>query len=302
VDADPAAIRAVPVRHWGRYVSAVVLAAVVAWFVTAVARADVVDVAEVRRWLFHPLIRKGVRATIVLSLVAQTAGIVLGIVFALMRMSHNPVMKAVSGFYIWFFRGTPVLVQLFFWFNGVPLVFRSVTVIIPFTHVTLYSKPMVLFMTAFVAAFLGLALNEGAYMAEIVRAGILSVDAGQVEAAQALGMRRGLVMRRIVLPQAMRVIIPPTGNEYVSMLKTTSLASAITFGELLRRASDIYSTNLQIVPLLIVASIWYLAITSVASVGQVYVERYFSRSLGRDDDGPGLLTRVRRQTFRRPRL
>src|SRR5206468_5228832 len=113
--------------------------------------------------------------------------------------------------------------------------------------------------------------------AEIVRAGILAVDEGQVEAAQALGMTKQLTLRRIVLPQAMRVIIPPTGNEFISMLKTTSLAEAITYGELLRRAGDIYSTNLQVVPLLVVASIWYLAATSVASVGQYYLERHFAR-------------------------
>ncbi len=167
--------------------------------------------------------------------------------------------------------------QLFFWFNGVPLIFHTLTIAIPFTDVTLYSTPMTAFMTAFMAAFLALALNEGAYMAEIVRAGIISVDEGQVEAASALGMTSTLTMRRIVLPQAMRVIIPPTGNEFISMLKTTSLASTITYGELLRRASDIYSTNLEVVPLLVVASIWYLVLTSVASTGQYYIERRFAR-------------------------
>ena len=151
---------------------------------------------------------------------------------------------------------------------------------------------MVKFMTPFMAAFLGLSLNEGAYMAEIVRAGILSVDEGQMHAAQALGMTSGLTLRRIVLPQAMRVIIPPTGNEFISMLKTTSLASTITYGELLRRASDIYSTNLQVVPLLIVASIWYLAVTSVLSIGQYYLERHFGRGSARET-APTLIQRIR---------
>ena len=172
-----------------------------------------------------------------------------------------------------------MLVQLFFWFNGVPLVFKHLTIAVPFTHVTLYTTPMVKFMTPFMAALLGLALNEGAYMAEIVRAGILSVDQGQTEAAQALGMTPAGTMRRIVLPQAMRVIIPPTGNEFISMLKTSSLASVVTYGELLRRASDIYSTNLEVVPLLVVASLWYLAITSVASVGQYFLERRYGRAV-----------------------
>ncbi len=195
-----------------------------------------------------------------------------------MRLSKNPVLNVVSAFYIWFFRGTPVLVQLFFWYNALPLVFKTLTIAIPFTHVTLYSTLMTTFMTAFMAAFLGLSINEGAYMAEIVRAGIIAVDEGQSEAAHALGMTAPLTMRRIVLPQAMRVIIPPTGNEFISMLKTTSLASAITYGELLRRAGDIYSSNFSLVmPLLLVVSIWYLLLTSVASIGQYYIERHYSR-------------------------
>jgi polar amino acid transport system permease protein len=153
-------------------------------------------------------------------------------------------------------------------------------------------------MTPFMAAFLGLALNEGAYMAEIVRAGILSVDEGQVEAAHALGMTPLLTMRRIVLPQAMRVIVPPTGNEFISMLKTTSLAEAITYGELLRRASDIYSSNLDVVPLLVVASIWYLVLTTVAGTGQYFLERRFAR--GRDL-GASPWERIRRAVGGRPR-
>jgi polar amino acid transport system permease protein len=207
----------------------------------------------------------------------------------------------VSSFYIWFFRGTPVLVQLLFWFNGVPSVFKNLTIAIPFTHITLYSTPMVSFMTPFMAAFLGLGLNEGAYMAEIVRAGILSVEEGQTDAALALGMTSGTTMSRIVLPQAMRVILPPTGNEFISMLKTSSLATVVTYGELLRRAGDIYATNLQVVPLLVVASVWYLAITSVASIGQYYVERRFGRGRARElPQTP--LQRLRRTLTGRPRL
>jgi polar amino acid transport system permease protein len=208
---------------------------------------------------------------------AQLVGVALGLFAAVLRMTKNPPLRALSSFYVWFFRGTPVLVQLFFWFNGVPSVFRTLTIAVPFTHVVLYSTPMVQFITPFTAALLALGLNEGAYMAEIVRAGILSVDDGQTEAASALGMTRTLTMRRVVLPQALRVIIPPTGNEFIAMLKTSSLASAITYAELLRRAGDIYSTNLKVVPLLIVASIWYLVLTSVASVGQYFLERRVGR-------------------------
>jgi polar amino acid transport system permease protein len=218
-----------------------------------------------------------------------------------MRISRNPVLAATSSFYIWFFRGTPVLVQLLFWFNGVPSVFKNLSIAVPFTHLTLYSTPMVMFMTPFMAAFLGLGLNEGAYMAEIVRAGVLSVEEGQTDAALALGMTSGETMRHIVLPQAIRVILPPTGNEFVSILKTSSLATVVTYGELLRRAGDIYATNLQVVPLLVVASIWYLAITSVASVGQYYVERRFGRGRARElPETP--LQRLRHTLTRRPRL
>lgn len=210
-------------------------------------------------------------------MLAQLIGIVLGVAVAMARMTKNPALRAPASFYVWLFRGTPVLVQLFFWFNGVPSVFKTLTIAIPFTDVTLYSTPMVSFMTPFMAALLGLGLNEGAYMAEIVRAGILSVDKGQSEAASALGMTRTVAMRRVILPQAMRVIIPPTGNEFVSMLKTSSLATVVTYPELMRRAADIYTTNLEVLPLLIVVSIWYLVLTSVASVGQHYLEKQFAR-------------------------
>ncbi|MDQ1515927.1 MAG: polar amino acid transport system permease protein [Actinomycetota bacterium] len=275
------AIRAIPVRHWGRWVSAAAIAAALGWLGWSAVRSGFVDGAQVRHYQFSRLILEGLRATVVLAVAAQTAGIVLGVVFAVLRLSKNVVASWLSGAYIWFFRGTPVLVQLFFWYNGVPSVWKRITIGIPFTHLTLYSARTVDFMTPFMAAFLGLALNEGAYMAEIVRAGILSVDEGQVEAAQALGMTPLLTMRRIVLPQAMRVIVPPTGNEFISMLKTTSLASAITYGELLRRSSDIYSTNLDVVPLLVVASLWYLALTTVASAGQYALERRYGRGLRR---------------------
>jgi polar amino acid transport system permease protein len=263
-------------------------------------RSGFIDVAQVRRYQFNSLILQGLRATVVLAVAAQATGIALGVVFAVLRQSKNVVASWLSAAYIWFFRGTPVLVQLFFWYNGVPSVWKRVTIALPFTHTTLYSARTVDFMTPFMAAFLGLALNEGAYMAEIVRAGILSVDDGQVEAAHALGMTPLLTMRRIVLPQAMRVIVPPTGNEFISMLKTTSLASAITYGELLRRASDIYSTNLDVVPLLVVASLWYLLLTTVAGTGQYFLERRFARGQARDLAGSPW-ERVRRAVGARPR-
>jgi len=236
------------------------------------------DFSIVRKYLFNRSILQGLRNTILIAVLAQVIGVILGVLLAVMRLSRNPVLSVSSWLYIWFFRGTPVLVQLLFWFNAVPAVFKVFAISVPFTHVVLYHQPM----TPFMAALLGLGLNEGAYMAEIVRAGIISVDAGQTEAAQALGMHSGLLMRRVVLPQAMRVIIPPTGNEFISMLKTSSLASVVLYGELLRRAGDIYSTNLRVVELLLDASIWYLVLTSLATIGQFYLERRFARGAARD--------------------
>jgi polar amino acid transport system permease protein len=276
----PDAIVAIPIRHPLRWVSAVVVVLVVAWIDAGVAR--VVDADTIRHYLFNRLILDGLRTTLVVAVLAQLIGIVLGVVLAVMRLSKNPVTSTTAWGYIWFFRGTPVLVQLLFWFAAVPLAFKTFSLGIPFTHVTFYEKPMVTFMTSFVAALLGLGLNEGAYMAEIVRAGILSVDEGQVEAAHALGMTPGLTMRRIVLPQAMRVIIPPTGNEFISMLKTTSLASVVLLGELLREAQNVYTANFKNLELLIVASFWYLVLTTIASIGQYYLERRFARGSARE--------------------
>jgi polar amino acid transport system permease protein len=263
-------------------VAAAVLLGLLGLLIRLIVNSHFADFAIVRHYLFNRSLLEGLRNTIVISVLAQVVGIALGVTFSVMRLSKNPVLSVTSWLYIWFFRGTPVLVQLLFWFNAVPLVFKTFAASVPFSHIVLYQKPMVQFMTPFMAALLGLGLNEGAYMAEIVRAAIISVDEGQTEAAQALGMRPGLIMRRVVLPQAMRVLIPPTGNEFISMLKTSSLASIVTYGELLRRASDIYSTNLRVTELLLDASIWYLVLTSVATAGQYYLERRFARGASRE--------------------
>ena len=278
----PDQILAVPLRRWGRWVAAAVLLGLLALLIRLIVNSRFADFAVVRQFLFNGSILEGLRNTLVISVLAQIVGITLGVICSVMRLAKNPVLSITSWLYIWFFRGTPVLVQLLFWFNAVPAVFKTFAVSVPFTHIVLYQKPMVQFMTPFMAALLGLGLNEGAYMAEIVRAAIISVDEGQTEAAQALGMRAGLIMRRVILPQAMRVIIPPTGNEFISMLKTSSLASVVLYGELLRRANDIYSTNLRVVELLLDASIWYLVLTSVATVGQYYLERRFARGASRE--------------------
>jgi polar amino acid transport system permease protein len=284
----PASVRAVPVRHPGRWVAAAVLLLLAAMAVHAAvfARIQRGNALQTRfgwhvvgEYFLSRQVLDGVVVTLELTVIAMAIGIVGGVLLAVMRLSANPIVKWIAWGYIWFFRGTPVLVQLLFWFN-LSYVFPKLALGIPFGPELLHLDTNRL-ITPFIAAFIGLGLNEAAYMSEIVRAGILSVDEGQAEAAQSLGMTRLLTMRRIVLPQAMRVIIPPTGNETISMLKTSSLASVITVTELLYSVQLIYAATYQIVPMLLVASLWYLIVTSVLTVGQYYVERYFGRGSSR---------------------
>jgi polar amino acid transport system permease protein len=297
----PEAIKAVPVRHPGRWVAAIVVGAIAAFIFYTVVTAIQNDHtaqgsgwAAVGHYLFNTLIFKGILVTLELTVLAMAVGIVLGVILAVMRLSPNPVMSWVSWLYIWFFRGTPVLVQIFFWFN-LNLVLKSIDIGIPFTSFWLHANTNTL-IPPFMAALLGLGFNEAAYMAEIVRAGIISVEHGQTEAAQALGMNRGLVMRRIVLPQAMRVIIPPTGNETISMLKTTSLAFTASVTELFTRQQQIATATYDVLELLIVASIWYLVMTSILTVGQYYIERHFGRGSSRGMP-PTPFQRFRRMLF-----
>jgi polar amino acid transport system permease protein len=289
--ARPESIKAVPVRHPGRWVSGAVILVLAAMFVHMLFTNPHLDWSTFRQFLFDGGILKGLVATLELTIIAMAIGIVGGIVLALMRLSSNPLMSSAAWLYIWFFRGTPVLVQLIFWFN-IKSLMGDISLGIPFGPVFITWDVNSL-VTTFVAAILGLGLNEAAYMAEIVRAGILSVDEGQTEASQALGMRRLQIMRRIVLPQAMRVIIPPTGNETISMLKTTSLASTVAFTELLKAGEDIFNANYKTIPLLIVVSVWYIIVTSVLSVGQYYLERHFGRGSSRELP-PTPLQRLRR--------
>ena len=248
----------------------------------------------VRHYFTSSPVLHGLVVTLELTATSMAIGIALGIVMAVMRLSPNPLVSGASWLYIWFFRGTPVLVQIIFW-NFIGALYPHFGIGIPlgpqFTHIDVASH-----ITPFAAGMLALGLNEGAYMSEIVRAGIISVDEGQTDAGQALGMTRLQTMRRIVLPQAMRVIVPPTGNETISMLKTSSLASVLALPELLYASQLIYAVNYRTIQLLIVASIWYLIVTTVLSFGQYYVERYFGRGASRElPDTP--LQRLRRSLF-----
>jgi len=233
----------------------------------------------VGNYLFDASIFRGLWLTLELTVFAMAIGITLGVITAVMRMSPNRIVSSSAWLFTWFFRGTPVYVQILFWFN-IAFLYPKIQLGLPFGPHFFTVNVLTLF-TGFVAALTALGLNEGAYMSEIVRAGFKAVDEGQIEAAQALGMTRLQTMWRITLPQAMRVIIPPTGNELISMLKTSSLASAIAVTELLKSTSNIASRTFQTMQLLIVASLWYLTVTTVLSIGQFYVERHFAKGSSR---------------------
>jgi len=282
----------VPVRHSGRWVVAVVVAFLLVVIVHSVATNPRFGWGTVGHYLFSSRILHGLLVTLELTAVSMAIGIVLGIVLAVMRLSPNPLVAGASGFYIWFFRGTPVLVQILFW-SFISALYPKLSLGIPFGGPELVHGNANSIITPFLAAILALGLNEAAYMAEIVRAGIISVDEGQTDAASALGMTRLQTMRRIVLPQAMRVIIPPTGNETISMLKTTSLVSVIAYPELLYSAQLIYAVNYLQIPLLLTASIWYLVVTTILSIGQYYIERHYGRGASSRGNEATLLQRWR---------
>ncbi|KUI17999.1 ABC transporter permease [Mycobacterium lehmannii] len=278
----PAAIDAVPLRHPWRWVAAVVIAVLVALFLYGAATNDSYRWSTYWKYLFNErVLTVGVLNTLQLTVYSMVLAIVLGVLLAVMRLSPNPVLKAVAWVYLWIFRGTPVYVQLVFW-GLLPTIYQNLRLGVPFGP-SLLEVDLQSLSIPFLLAILGLALNEAAYMAEIIRAGISSVPEGQTEASTALGMSWGMTMRRTVLPQAMRVIIPPTGNEVISMLKTTSLVTAVPFTLDLYgiTSREIAARIFEPVPLLLVAATWYLAITSVLMVGQYYLERYYSRGASR---------------------
>jgi polar amino acid transport system permease protein len=275
----PEQLHVVPVRHPGRWVAVFVILVLVAMLAHSLVTNPRWEWDYVRGYLTYNAILKGIVVTLELTVLAMIIGLALGIVLAVMRLSPNPVLSGAAWVYTWFFRGTPVIVQLIFW-GFIAQIYPRLSIGIPFGW-ELASTSSNKVISLFTAAVLGLGLNEGAYMSEIVRAGLLSVDHGQTEAAQALGMRRIQTMRRIILPQAMRVIIPPTGNETISMLKTTSLVVVLGLGDLLGAASLIYGSNFKQIPLLVVASLWYLLMTSILSAVQYYIERYYARGASR---------------------
>ncbi|MCX4687684.1 amino acid ABC transporter permease [Kitasatospora purpeofusca] len=275
----PETIKAVPVRHPGRWAGAVVIVVLAAMLLHALIFNPAFQWDVVRDTLTNEQIIHGIWVTLELTALSMLMGVVGGVLLAIMRLSPNPLLSGTAWFYIWIFRGTPVLVQLVFW-NFLGALWPNLSIGIPFGP-EFWSESTNTLIPTFTAALLGLGLNEAAYMAEIVRGGIQSVDEGQTEAAHALGMSRSATLRRIVLPQAMRVIIPPTGNETISMLKTTSLVQVISLAELFTAGHDIYSRTFQTIPVLVAVSIYYLLMTSILTVGQYYIERHYARGANR---------------------
>lgn len=284
MDPDTEPITAVKLRHPIRTTVAVLILLLLAAFIWDAANREAYQWPLVGQYLFDRRISEAALITLALTILSMILAIVMGLVLAVMRLSDNPVLKAVSWAYLWLFRGTPVYVQLVFW-GLLGTIYRSVTIGVPFTSIEFFTISPFSAIDLFWLAVLGLAFNEAAYMAEIVRGGILSVPRGQEEAARALGMSWRQSMTRIVVPQSMRVIIPPTGNEVISMLKTTSLVTALGFSlELYARTRAISAQIYATVPLLIVASIWYLLITSILMVGQYYLEKYYGRGVAPQRD------------------
>ncbi len=229
----------------------------------------------VAAYFFDPTVMEGLTITLGLTVIAMVIGVALGLILAIARMSQDRLASSLSNLFIWFFRGTPLLVQLIFWYN-LSTLFPKISLAIPFGP-TLISWNTNDIITPLTAAIVGLALNEAAYMAEIIRGGLLSVDKGQGETAAAFGMTRARALRRVIIPQAMRSIVPPTGNQLISMIKATSLVSVIAMADLLYSVQSIYNRTFEVIPMLMVAVIWYLLITSVLNVGQSAIERHYNR-------------------------
>jgi polar amino acid transport system permease protein len=266
-------------RATGRWLARLAIVVLVAMLVHLLVTSKTIQWHVVGHYFTEHSILLGVVRTLELTVIGMAIGIVLGVILALMRLSNSLLLNAAASLFLWFFRGTPLLVQILFWFNLASFIPR-ISLGVPFGP-TFVSWETNSFITPFVAATLALGLNQGAYMCEIVRAGILSVDQGQMEASLTLGMTRARAMRRIVLPQAMRIIIPPTGNHAIALLKDSSLVSVISMTELLYSVQVIYANTFQTIPLLIVASLWYLLMTTVTSIAQYYLERHFGRGATR---------------------
>jgi polar amino acid transport system permease protein len=274
---DDEVLQVVPLRHPWRLSAAGFLIVTLAGTIWSIAKNPNVEWSIVGHYFFSGLVVNGVLVTLYLTFIAMVIGIVGAVGVAVMRLSENPVLSSIAKFYIWFFRGTPVLIQIIFW-GYIGALYPQVKLGIPFTHVTFWSTGSSAVITPMLAAILSLGLNEIAYSGEIIRGGISGVAKGQAEAAYSLGLTPAQTTRKIVLPQAMRIVVPPMGNEVLTMLKETALVSVIAGRDLMTAVQQIYSQNYQVIPLLVVAGIWYLLLTSLLSYPQRVLERRYGRS------------------------
>lgn len=284
-----------PLRHRSRWIAAALVLFLAGLTIQSLLTNENIGWPTVRHYLFAPVTLKGIIVTLYLTVLAMFIGLVGGVLLAVMRISENAVLSWTARSFIWFFRGTPVLVQIIFW-GYLGALYKNIAVWIPFTDIKLFGWPTNSIITPFLAAVLALGLNEMAYAAEIVRGGMIAVDHGQTEAARSLGFNPSLTFRRIVLPQAMRVIMPPMGNEVITMLKTTALVSVIGGNDLLTVLQRIYSQDYNVIPLLTVGTIWYLVMTTTLSIPQGWLERRFGRGSATGGNFPtpfGRLTGLR---------
>lgn len=262
-------------RPWREAIQAVIALAIVAWLAWVAVGSGAFKLDVIQRYIVSPRILEAIVNTMWLATLCTFLALLLGVVVALMRISRNRVLSSIATGYVFFFRGTPMLVQLLLWYNAVPIAFDRVIIGVPGTALQLVNMPTTEFVTPFIAALFGLTLAETAYMSEVIRSGMLGVDRGQTDAARALGVRKGDITARIVLPQALRIVMPAIGNQYIMMIKNTSLAYVIGYMEILRMVSDIYSVNFRVMELLIVAAVWYLVLTGLVTLLQHFAERMF---------------------------
>lgn len=267
---------AVPLRHPWRWISGGLATLLLLSFIWAVYSAKSIQHELVTKFLFDPRILIGMAVTVVVTVICMFIATILATLLAVMKLSDNPLQRLLATGFIEFFRGTPLLLQIVFW-GYLGIIFPQLILGVPYTEIVFLSGKTSDLIPAIVAGIIALSLNEAAYSAEIVRAGILAVDSGQVEAAKSLGMSSPYTMRRIVLPQAMRVIIPPMGNEFISMLKNTSLLQVIAVAELYTAASTISAANLAQIELLVVSGFWYLIMTTVLGIPQRALERKYGK-------------------------
>lgn len=291
---DPDTLRVVPLSHPARWISVGIVAILLALLARSVITNPHFQWPVVANYLFSPMILAGLGQTLALTAIIMIFATIIGTIVALMMLSPSRLLSTPAALFVWLFRGTPALVQLVLWYN-LSMVFKTFTLWLPFVG-QVFSVPTNDIMTPIVSAVVALSLHEAGYMAEIVRCGLLSVNKGQSEAAACLGMKPSLLLRRIVIPQAMRTIIPPTGNETINLLKTTSLVSMIAVSDLLYSAQAIYARTFETIPLLLVVTFWYLIVVTLMTFFQHHLERRFSRDSASNCDS--LLLVITRNVFR----